>query len=249
MGALARLRGRDLQDHGTQRALRFREKNGKDREIPVRHDLEQWLLAYLAAAAIPASSDAPLFQSAITGRPRREDDRPLFRPAPRRLLDPQDAETKVGRGWPAGDAPSPLVQGARRDRPAPAERPARRCPVPRRTLESADNPALRPPAAARDTQHRRANLRLIALGPGYGIASGPRAWPGTAVNHFDIHSGSRPRATQPHSAGGAAAPFMPSPIFALAAGSEPERLSCRHTSRSRCRGFGWLRSSLRSACK
>ena len=77
VGALARLRGRDLQDHGTQRALRFREKNGKDREIPVRHDLEQWLLAYLAAAAIPASSDAPLFQSAITGRPRREDDRPL----------------------------------------------------------------------------------------------------------------------------------------------------------------------------
>ena len=34
VGALARLRGRDLQDHGTQRALRFREKNGKDREIP-----------------------------------------------------------------------------------------------------------------------------------------------------------------------------------------------------------------------
>ena len=63
VGALARLRGRDLQDpHGAQRQLRFLEKNGKDREIPVRHDLEEWLLAYLAAAAIPASSDAPLFQ-------------------------------------------------------------------------------------------------------------------------------------------------------------------------------------------
>ena len=77
VGALARLRCRDLQDHGTQRQLRFLEKNGKDREIPVRHDLEEWLLAYLATAAIPASSDAPLFQSAITGRPRREDERPL----------------------------------------------------------------------------------------------------------------------------------------------------------------------------
>ena len=74
VGAVARLRCRDLQQ-GTQRVLLFLEKNGKDREIPVRHDLEQWLLAYLAAARIPASSDLPLFQSASTGRPRRADDR------------------------------------------------------------------------------------------------------------------------------------------------------------------------------
>ena len=74
---MARLRDRDLQDQGTQRVLRFLEKNGKDREIPVRHDLEQWLLDYQAAATIPASSDGPLFRSAITGRPRRIDDRPL----------------------------------------------------------------------------------------------------------------------------------------------------------------------------
>jgi len=43
IGALARLRCGDFQDHGPQRVLRFREKGGKEREIPVRHDLDDWL--------------------------------------------------------------------------------------------------------------------------------------------------------------------------------------------------------------
>ena len=36
VGALARLRREDLQNQETQRVLRFREKGGKQREIPVR---------------------------------------------------------------------------------------------------------------------------------------------------------------------------------------------------------------------
>ena len=41
-------------------------------------DLEEWLTSYMAAAGLPsASSEMPLFQSAITGRPRRDDDRQL----------------------------------------------------------------------------------------------------------------------------------------------------------------------------
>ena len=47
IGALAKLRRGDWQDHGTQRMLRFREKMGKEREIPTRHDLEEWLNAYI----------------------------------------------------------------------------------------------------------------------------------------------------------------------------------------------------------
>jgi integrase/recombinase XerD len=44
--------------------LRFSEKGGKSREIPVRHDLELFLLGYIEAAKITAG--------------------PLFRPASRR---------------------------------------------------------------------------------------------------------------------------------------------------------------------
>ena len=57
--------------------LRLLEKNGKEREISVRHDLEQWLTGYMAVARLTASSETPFFQSALTGRPRRGDERPL----------------------------------------------------------------------------------------------------------------------------------------------------------------------------
>ena len=39
-GAVAKLRLGDFQHDGTQYVLRFQEKGGKSREIPVRHDLE-----------------------------------------------------------------------------------------------------------------------------------------------------------------------------------------------------------------
>ena len=65
VGAVARLRLRDLRDFGEQRALRFREKGGKVREIPVRHDLDAWLRAYLDAAGIACQDDkTPLFRAA-----------------------------------------------------------------------------------------------------------------------------------------------------------------------------------------
>jgi integrase/recombinase XerD len=65
VGAVVKLRLSDYRNTGEQRALRFREKGGKDREIPVRHDLEGWLNEYIAAAG--ASDDpkaAPLFRAA-----------------------------------------------------------------------------------------------------------------------------------------------------------------------------------------
>ena len=49
-GAVAKLRLQDFQNEGTQYVLRFQEKGGKSREIPVRHDLEGYILAYLDAA-------------------------------------------------------------------------------------------------------------------------------------------------------------------------------------------------------
>ena len=55
VGALARLRRRDLEEQESQRVLRFQEKGGKQREIPVRHDLNEWISAYLK----PGESSCP----------------------------------------------------------------------------------------------------------------------------------------------------------------------------------------------
>ena len=77
VGAVARLRRGDLEDQGPQRVLRFREKGGKQREIPVRHDLDRWLGEYLEAAGIHADpKESPLFRSAL-GKQKQLSPRPL----------------------------------------------------------------------------------------------------------------------------------------------------------------------------
>ena len=65
-GAIAGLRLKDLAHDGSQFSLRFTEKGGKQREIPVRHDLEGYLLEYIEAV-IPnnALNTSPLFRSVI----------------------------------------------------------------------------------------------------------------------------------------------------------------------------------------
>jgi site-specific recombinase XerD len=62
VGAVAKLTMKSLKHDGTQYSLRFSEKGGKAREIPVRHDLEQLLLGYIAAAGI---TEGPLFRTAF----------------------------------------------------------------------------------------------------------------------------------------------------------------------------------------
>ena len=69
-GAVAKLRLGDFQDDGQQYVLRFQEKGGKSREIPVRHDLGGFILAYLEAAGIAGDArDTPLFRTS-NGRTR-----------------------------------------------------------------------------------------------------------------------------------------------------------------------------------
>lgn len=75
VGAVVRLRLRDLHRDEATWSIRFDEKGGKQREIPVREDLRQLLSEYLARAATwPA--DAPLFRSAV-GKTKVLTDRPL----------------------------------------------------------------------------------------------------------------------------------------------------------------------------
>ena len=57
--------------------LRFREKGRKQRETPVRHDLDRWLRDYLEAAGIDANpQESPLFRSAL-GKQKQLSPRPL----------------------------------------------------------------------------------------------------------------------------------------------------------------------------
>jgi len=62
VGTVAKLTLKSLKHDGTQYALRFSEKGGKSREIPVRHDLEQLLRDYIDAAGV---TEGPLFRTAV----------------------------------------------------------------------------------------------------------------------------------------------------------------------------------------
>ncbi len=66
VGAVAKLSRGDLTSDGSQWCLRFAEKGGKSREIPVRHDLEQFLSTYLDSADIRNCPEhSPLFRTTI----------------------------------------------------------------------------------------------------------------------------------------------------------------------------------------
>ncbi len=66
VGAVAKLRRGDFYDLAGQSYLRFTEKGGKSREIPVRHDLRGFILDYLVANHLEYSDkSSPLFRSAL----------------------------------------------------------------------------------------------------------------------------------------------------------------------------------------
>ncbi len=72
IGAVSKLRVKDLYDSGDQHCLHFVDKGGKSREIPVRHDLQRLLFSYrhsLPAAEFHAN-ESPLFVTSI-GRTKR----------------------------------------------------------------------------------------------------------------------------------------------------------------------------------
>jgi site-specific recombinase XerD len=92
VGAVAKLRRADFYESGDQYCLRFREKGGKVREIPVRYDLQQWIQEYLAATEVNVPDVAmPIFCTTVrrtkrlTANPMTADD--MGRMVKRRLRD------------------------------------------------------------------------------------------------------------------------------------------------------------------
>lgn len=67
VGAVARLKVKDLYDCGDQYCLHFLDKGGKSREIPVRHDLQGLLRSYLLSVGcnLGDATDHPLFRTSI----------------------------------------------------------------------------------------------------------------------------------------------------------------------------------------
>lgn len=91
-GAVAKLKRGDFYSAGEQHMLHFTEKGGKSREIPVRHDLQELVSAYIDAAGLrDAPKDTPLFQTALkkqrrlSGKKIHPDD--ICRMMKRRLRD------------------------------------------------------------------------------------------------------------------------------------------------------------------
>ncbi len=73
-GAVAKLKRKDLYSDGTQHLLRFDEKGGKVRDIPVRHDLEEYLREYLEASGVGQDQeDSGLFRTAYRKTKRLTD--------------------------------------------------------------------------------------------------------------------------------------------------------------------------------
>jgi len=67
VGAVSKLRVKNLYDSGDQYCLHFDDKGGKSREIPVRHDLQTLLFDYLERADLQLGNDdsRPLFTTSI----------------------------------------------------------------------------------------------------------------------------------------------------------------------------------------
>ena len=64
VSAVADLEVADFFDTGDQYCLRFKEKGGKARQIPCRHDLQRFILEYRDDADI-SEKKSPLFRSAV----------------------------------------------------------------------------------------------------------------------------------------------------------------------------------------
>ena len=84
VGAVSKLTLGDFVTTGTIYTLKFKEKGGKNREIPVRHDLEALIKKYLEKSGLSIKG-SPLFPSAI-GKTETLTDLPMHPNDLRRML-------------------------------------------------------------------------------------------------------------------------------------------------------------------
>jgi site-specific recombinase XerD len=78
IGAVVNLRVEDYFQTGKRSLIRFREKDGKEKEIPVHHKLEEILDEYLKVSKVREQPDSPLFPTTL-GKSRELGTRPMTR--------------------------------------------------------------------------------------------------------------------------------------------------------------------------
>src|SRR5271165_2926224 len=78
IGAVVNLKVEDYYPSGKRFLLRFKEKGGKEKELPVHHKLEELLDQYLKATGLEKEPKSPLFPSAW-GKTGKLSRRPLVR--------------------------------------------------------------------------------------------------------------------------------------------------------------------------
>jgi integrase len=65
IGAVVNLKVEDYYPSGKRFLLRFKEKGGKEKELPVHHKLEEILDQYLKATGLEKEPESPLFPAAL----------------------------------------------------------------------------------------------------------------------------------------------------------------------------------------
>jgi site-specific recombinase XerD len=85
IGAVVNLKVEDYFQTGKRSMIRFREKGGKETEIPVHHKLDELLDQYLEKSGLRNRPTAPLFPIAV-GKTRKLGNRPATRIDAARML-------------------------------------------------------------------------------------------------------------------------------------------------------------------
>src|ERR1700736_2024169 len=78
IGSVVNLKVEDYYPSGKRFLLRFKEKGGKEKELPVHHKLEELLDLYLKASGLEKEQQSPLFPASI-GKTGKLSRRPLVR--------------------------------------------------------------------------------------------------------------------------------------------------------------------------
>jgi integrase/recombinase XerD len=105
IGAVVNLKVEDYYPSGKRFLLRFKEKGGKEKDLPVHHKLEELLDEYLKATGLGAEPGAPLFPAALgkTGK--------NIAPAARAHRCRGHAQTTSKTSWIAGTLFAALIPG------------------------------------------------------------------------------------------------------------------------------------------
>lgn len=93
IGAAVNLKGEDYYPSGKRFLLRFKEKGGKEKELPVHHKLEELLDEYLKATGLDKSGNHPFFRQ-LSARPGSSRAGRSSGPMPRTCL--KDGSNKLG---------------------------------------------------------------------------------------------------------------------------------------------------------